>query len=142
MLLNEGGEPKLADFGLVRFLNDADDRSLTQDVGSEGYRAPEQSLGLQLSPRTDLYSLGVIIFEVLSGQRPAALAEGGSLLGRPPEIRAPIRRATLVLFDIERPPSVQENDSIRPSNVKNLTEAFQGLLEAMVSRCGKKTVSL
>jgi serine/threonine protein kinase len=62
---------RLMDFGLAKFL--ADDRSVTaagQLVGTFRYMSPEQVLAEPLDGRSDLYSLGVILYEMLSGSAP------------------------------------------------------------------------
>jgi serine/threonine protein kinase len=59
------------DFGLAKFL--ADDGAVTADgrlVGTFRYMAPEQILGEGLDARADLYSLGVILYEMLTGRTP------------------------------------------------------------------------
>ncbi len=62
---------RLMDFGLAKFL--ADDGAVTAGgrlVGTFRYMAPEQILGERLDSRSDLYSLGVILYELLSGKAP------------------------------------------------------------------------
>jgi serine/threonine protein kinase len=62
---------RLMDFGLAKFL--ADDAAVTADgrlVGTFRYMAPEQILGEKLDGRADLYSLGVILYELLGGRAP------------------------------------------------------------------------
>jgi serine/threonine protein kinase len=59
------------DFGLAKFL--ADDGAVTAGgrlVGTFRYMAPEQILGERLDSRSDLYSLGVILYELLTGRSP------------------------------------------------------------------------
>lgn len=63
----------LVDFGIARYFKDGQ-ASDTNDLGSPGYAAPEQYEGeSQTDARSDLYSLGIILHEMLSGQRPAHL---------------------------------------------------------------------
>lgn len=80
LLLAADGTVKLADFGLARRFT-ADDPRITTTaalVGTLDYLSPEQALGDELDGRSDLYSLGVVLFELLAG-RP--LHEGRSTLG-------------------------------------------------------------
>ncbi len=65
---------KVLDFGIAKFMEDIPGQeSLTQTgfiCGTPLYIAPEQALGRPVTPRTDLYSLGVILYEMLTGQPP------------------------------------------------------------------------
>jgi tetratricopeptide (TPR) repeat protein len=60
---------KLADFGISK-VSDADQVPLGTVFGSLAYLAPEQLEGAQVDPRTDLYALGMVLYEVLAGQNP------------------------------------------------------------------------
>ena len=65
-------EPKIADFGLAMNLNknlDHDSTFIT-GVGSPAYMSPEQIKGYPLNQKTDLYSLGVVMFQLLTGRLP------------------------------------------------------------------------
>ncbi len=71
VMVDEDRTVRLMDFGLAKYI--ADDAAVTADgrlVGTFRYMAPEQILGEQLDARTDLYSLGVILYELLSGRPP------------------------------------------------------------------------
>jgi serine/threonine protein kinase len=71
VMVDEDHLVRLMDFGLAKFL--ADDGAVTAGgrlVGTFRYMAPEQILGERLDSRSDLYSLGVILYELLSGRSP------------------------------------------------------------------------
>lgn len=70
ILLDEEGNAYLSDFGIAKDL--ASD-GLTQPgkiVGSVDYLAPEQAKGEEVTPRTDIYGLGVLLYEMLTGEHP------------------------------------------------------------------------
>jgi WD40 repeat protein len=70
VLLLEDGTPKITDFGLAKKLDEA---GLTQSgavVGSPSYMAPEQAGGRTVSPLTDVYALGAILYQCLTGRPP------------------------------------------------------------------------
>jgi serine/threonine protein kinase len=75
VLVSSEGEIKLTDFGIAFAKGQprADDACVK---GKAGYMAPEQIRGESLDPRTDLYALGVVLYELLAGRRPAQSARG------------------------------------------------------------------
>jgi serine/threonine-protein kinase len=73
VLLDEEGEPLVSDFGLAKMLDSALDLTQPGDmVGTPLYMAPEQATGRsdQASPASDIWALGVMLYEMLTGQRP------------------------------------------------------------------------
>jgi serine/threonine-protein kinase len=69
ILINDDGRLKLTDFGIARI----DTSTLTQMgeiMGSPGYMSPEQFLGTDIDARGDIYSVGVIAYELLAARRP------------------------------------------------------------------------
>jgi DNA-binding NarL/FixJ family response regulator len=71
VMLREDNSPVLIDFGLARrAVEDAGTTGAGQVLGSPYYISPEQAQGQRVDARTDLYSLGVMFFEMLTGQRP------------------------------------------------------------------------
>jgi serine/threonine protein kinase len=63
-------EPILTDFGLVRFLNASRQTASGLIIGTPTYMSPEQAGGQPTDGRTDIYSLGVVLYEMLSGKVP------------------------------------------------------------------------
>jgi tetratricopeptide (TPR) repeat protein len=81
ILITSGGQPKLLDFGIAKILQPelssmAGDptRTLTsQRMMTPAYASPEQVRGAEVTPSSDVYSLGVMLYELLSGRRPYRL---------------------------------------------------------------------
>ncbi|MDQ3590462.1 MAG: protein kinase, partial [Actinomycetota bacterium] len=70
VLLSASGEPKVADFGIARA---ASSKTMTETnliLGTAAYMSPEQVKGEPVGPASDLYSLGVVLYEMLTGRRP------------------------------------------------------------------------
>ncbi|MCA9244843.1 MAG: serine/threonine protein kinase [Phycisphaerales bacterium] len=80
ILVDAQGEPRILDFGLARALGDQNDRlTLTNEVmGTLAYMSPEQARGEidAIDTRTDVYALGVILYEILTGALPFDLSGG------------------------------------------------------------------
>ena len=77
-------EPKIADFGLALNMNKDMDRDSTfiMGVGSPAYMSPEQIKGYPVNQKTDLYSLGVLMFQLLTGRLPFRAANQATLIYR------------------------------------------------------------
>ncbi|MBQ5994347.1 MAG: Stk1 family PASTA domain-containing Ser/Thr kinase [Clostridia bacterium] len=70
IMLLQDGSIKVADFGIARF-NRSDTRTMTEDaIGSVHYISPEQARGDYTDDKSDLYSVGVVMYEMLTGQLP------------------------------------------------------------------------
>lgn len=88
ILIDDLGRPRLIDFGLAR--RPDLDSDLTRDgavVGTPAYMSPEQALGLgrQVDERSDVFSLGVIFFETLTGERPGLASASRMAVGAIPK---------------------------------------------------------
>ena len=71
ILFGEDGTPQLTDFGIARAMSEGTRMTATgMSIGSPHYMSPEQARGLAVDGRSDLYSLGVVIYEMLTGRLP------------------------------------------------------------------------
>ena len=73
ILIGSTGQVKVADFGIARALGSAVEEGLTQTgsvMGTATYLSPEQAQGSQPDPRSDIYSLGVMMYEMVAGRAP------------------------------------------------------------------------
>jgi serine/threonine-protein kinase len=91
IILNDDGQVKVADFGIARL----DTTSFTQTgmaVGTPSYMSPEQFKGTEVDRRSDLYSVSVVLFELLTGRRPFSGSTAVELMyqvlnEQPPRVR-------------------------------------------------------
>jgi TolB-like protein/Flp pilus assembly protein TadD len=86
ILLTIDGDTLVADFGIARALSAEADQRLTETgltLGTPAYMSPEQASGArELDARTDIYSLGAVLFEMLAGEPPFTGATAQALLAR------------------------------------------------------------
>lgn len=70
VMVENSGRVVLADFGLARLITNKSDTQTGTIKGTPAYMSPEQALGKSSNPRSDIYSLGVIFYELLTGRQP------------------------------------------------------------------------
>jgi serine/threonine protein kinase len=70
ILIDSDGHALLADFGVVKMLASGANLTGTSIVGTPAYMSPEQGQGIDVDGRSDVYSLGVMAYEMLTGQHP------------------------------------------------------------------------
>ncbi len=99
ILVSSEGEVKIVDFGVAKLANRGELGG--RRAGTIAYMSPEQAGGLPVDPRTDLFSAGLVLYELVTGGRAYA---GESAL----EILEAARRASLPDVDVEIPPQVRE----------------------------------
>jgi serine/threonine protein kinase len=101
LIQRSDGTIKIADFGIARGSHGTELTEAGAIVGTAAYLAPEQAEGGEITPRTDLYSLGTVLYELLTGERPWRV-ESLADLGRrrteplpplPPDVPADLRNA-------------------------------------------------
>jgi eukaryotic-like serine/threonine-protein kinase len=127
LLVDAHAQVKLLDFGIAKLLDDgsSDPHQLTQQgvrVLTPDYASPEQIAGLLVGTRSDVYSLGVLLFELLTGVRPYRLKR---------DTRAALEEAILGAT-VARPSEVVKDAALR--------RALRGDLDTIVLKALKKTV--
>ena len=131
LLVDAAGQVKLLDFGIAKLLDDGrldgpGQADLTQQgarVLTPDYAAPEQIAGLAVDTRCDVYALGVLLFELLTGARPYRLKRHS---------RAALEAAILAA-EVPRPSETVDDPALR--------RALRGDLDTIVLKALKKPVA-
>ncbi len=132
IMLTKRGEVKITDFGLAQLNEKKGDGSLTEQgmtLGTPLYMSPEQVRGMELDPRSDIYSFGVTAYHMLSGAPPYRGSSPMSiaiqhvnntpepLRGRAPEVPEPLARMIHRMMEQDRerryPSATELYDDIR-----------------------------
>jgi serine/threonine protein kinase len=110
---SEGGEVvKVVDFGLAKIFGDEANAAAAHTmtggiIGTPAYIAPERVNGDSYDGRTDVYSLGVIMFQMLTGRPPFETSEGGLM-------------ALMVMHVMKEPPRLRDLNPLVPVDVEDL----------------------
>jgi eukaryotic-like serine/threonine-protein kinase len=129
--IGAGEHVRILDFGLARLRGNVgregrDATQINMVVGTPNYMAPEQTVpGGSIDARTDIYAVGVVLYEMIAGQRPFSAEDTMTLLGM--HRAAPIPRLANAKPDLELPEGVQE--VIDKAMAKSPADRYQTAVE-------------
>jgi eukaryotic-like serine/threonine-protein kinase len=140
VLIDEEGRAKLTDFGISRQLEEAGVTATGRVLGTTDYVAPEQAMGRGVDPRSDIYSLGVVIYEMLVGQVPFhADSQVGVAMKHVNEELPDVQRrrpeaSAAVALVVER--ATAKNPAERYQAIGEMVEDLETALEVEAARAG------
>ena len=128
ILVDSHGEPKLLDFGIAKVLDAVDGVQTRADqrLLTPRYAAPEQFTGATITTATDIYALGVILYELLAGQSPY------------PENTGDVLSLIRVVCEIEPDPPSRRRALSTRSGSRLASERLRGDLDAIVLKAMRK----
>ena len=124
ILLDEDGNAYLADFGIAKDVGSSDGvTEVDVIVGSPQYLSPEQARSEQVTPRTDIYSMGVVLYEILMGEHPFPNLNTVELLFK--HLSDPLPEITTLTDDL----NARINQVIQKATAKNPAHHYADALE-------------
>jgi len=143
--LERGDVVKVLDFGVAKILSDSDldDDVLTrsgQMVGTFDYMAPEQMIGSACTPQTDLYTLGLVIYELISGARPFGSARSPTAMLK--AMMMPVPTALSSISDAPRALDTVIERLLQPDPAHRYADAHALVAAIDEVRCGPASVSV
>jgi eukaryotic-like serine/threonine-protein kinase len=143
ILIDHEGRAKLTDFGISRQLEQDGMTATGRVLGTTDYVAPEQAMGRKVDPRTDIYSLGVVLYEMLVGTVPfAADSQVGVAMKHVNEELPDVQRrrpdvSAAVALVVER--STAKDPAERYQQVGEMIDDLSTALEVEAARAGSTT---
>jgi serine/threonine-protein kinase len=143
VLIDEEGRAKLTDFGISRQLEQDGVTATGRVLGTTDYVAPEQAMGKGVDPRSDIYSLGVVLYEMLIGQVPFhADSQVGVAMKHVNEELPDVQRrrpeaSAAVALVVER--ATAKNPDERYQSVAEMIDDLETALEVEAARAGSTT---
>jgi tRNA A-37 threonylcarbamoyl transferase component Bud32 len=143
VLIDEEGRAKLTDFGISRQLEQDGVTATGRVLGTTDYVAPEQAMGKGVDPRSDVYSLGVVLYEMLIGQVPFhADSQVGVAMKHVNEELPDVQRrrpeaSAAVALVVER--STAKNPAERYQTIAEMIDDLETALEVEAARAGSTT---
>src|SRR6476659_7654199 len=143
VLIDEEGRAKLTDFGISRQLEQDGVTATGRVLGTTDYVAPEQAMGKAADPRSDIYSLGVVLYEMLIGQVPFhADSQVGVAMKHVNEELPDVQRrrpeaSAAVALVVER--ATAKNPDERYQTTAEMIDDLETALEVEAARAGSTT---
>ena len=143
VLIDSEGRAKVTDFGIARELEQDGLTKTGRVLGTTDYVSPEQAMGQQVDARSDIYSLGIVLFEMLTGEVPF---KADNLVGvamkhvneKIPDVQKRRRDVSSALAAVVERATEKKPDK-RYSDMNAMLADLENALEVEVARAGRST---
>jgi serine/threonine protein kinase len=140
ILVTEDGEPKLLDFGIAKMLDFTSDATMTGvRMLTPDYASPEQMIGQPVTTATDIYSLGAVLYRLLTGVSPHTFSGGSSVAMALGSITPPSKRTPALKGDLETilMKALRREPQERYATTEQLSEDLENYLSSRPIRARK-----
>jgi len=145
IMITEDGQVKIMDFGLAKLAHRSKLTQLGTTLGTAAYMSPEQSRGENTDHRADIWSLGVVLYEMISGQMPFKgdyeQAVIYSIQNEEPEPLTSLRTGVPIALDGIIAKALSKDPDTRYQHVDELPADLKGIDRASVSRSRISTIT-
>jgi serine/threonine protein kinase len=123
ILFDENGDPFISDFGIAKLSESGNNLTGSGVIGTPAYMSPEQAQGGEIDGRSDVYGLGVILYQMISGQQPYSADTPMGVVVK--HITEPVPEILRMMPDLP----IEMDEIIKMAMAKDKTKRYENTIE-------------